>query len=109
MVNTDILPGYQTDHFVPLDDSIFIEELSKVFEIEIAQPMDSIKKKWEVLKLSIRNYTLKYAAMKQKSVNNKLGALECKLKEPEEKLHQVSIVMDLEDHILGLRLKKRYK
>ena len=69
----------------------------------MAQPSKDIRPKWELIKLAIRNYTLKYAARKQKSDNAKLAILERKLKESEAMLHQVSIFCDIYNHIMGLR------
>ena len=85
-----------------MEDKTFVEELAKVIEIEQAQPAPSIKQKWELIKLAIRNYTLKYAARKQKSMNNKLNALEKKLKE-EQKLHERSLFIYSENHTLHLK------
>ena len=62
-----------------------------------------MKQKWELIKLSIRKTTLKYAARKQKSMNNKLLVLEKKLSDNEKLLHQNSIFQDVEEHNLRLR------
>ena len=89
VTHSDIIPSYKSDHSIPmldidfttnkrgpgywkfnsslLEDPVFVDELHKVLEIEIAQEYRDIKLKWEMIKVSIRNYTLKYSACKNKA------------------------------------------
>ena len=84
----DILPGFQTDHFIPLlylnfsahergpgfwkfntsllEDDLFKDQLGRIIEIEIAQEYKDPAIKWEVIKLAIRNYTLQQSTIKKK-------------------------------------------
>ena len=114
--NTDILPSYKSDHSTPniflafmdmshgpgywklntslLDDQVFVTELDKIFEIELAQSYQDKCKHWEVIKLAVRNYVLQYAAKKKKETENKLAALQRKLKTIEHSLHHQTIFQD---------------
>ena len=96
-------PGYLKFNTALLGDQIFMDHLRQVLVVEIAQPYKYMKQKWELIKLSIRNTTLKYAARKQKSMNNKLLVLEKKLSDNVKLLHQNSIFQDVEEHNLRLR------
>ena len=99
---TDIWPGYKTDHSFPcytvalkdlnrgpgywklntalLHDQELTTQLEYIIDQEIAQDYQNVKTKWEVIKLAIRGYTLKYSARKAKSKRNQLAVLERKLK-----------------------------
>ena len=111
VISADILPGFQTDHLILYVNIDFHEVVcgpgywkfntSLLEDKTFVAP--SMKQKWELIKLAVRNYTLKYAARKQKSLNNKLNILEKKLKEEEHKLHEVSIFDDSEEQILQLK------
>ena len=122
----EMIPGFQTDHSIPrlvidweettrgpgywkfnnslLQDQIFVEQLYKTLEIELAQPTKDPKQKWELIKLTIRNTALKYSARKHKAMKNKLAVLERKLKENENKYSQRTIFDNLETQ--NLRLKQ---
>ena len=76
--------------------------MSEVLEIEIAQDYRDIKLKWEMIKLSIRNWSTQQER-KQKASNNKLHALEWKLKLMEESQHLCVPFVDNSDDILSLK------
>ena len=85
------MPGFKTDHSIPhcviafndvtrgpgywklnvdlLKDNNYTEQLSKIIDIELKQNYQNYKItcKWEMVKLLIRNFTLKYATQKAKS------------------------------------------
>ena len=126
-VNSDILPGFQTDHSIPvlyldfathqkgpgfwkfntalLEDNEYKTRLNQIVNVELAQKHKEARTSWELLKLAIRNFTLKYAARKKKAQTNELAALEKILKYKEETLHVQSHSMfsDKEQRILRLK------
>ena len=87
-----ILPGFQTHHSIPflniifsessnglgfwkfntshLQDVNFVEQLGQVIDIELTQNYKDLKPKWELIKLAIRNFTLKFSARKKKAMEN---------------------------------------
>ena len=77
-----------------------------MLDIEINQPAQNFKTKWELIKLVIRNMTLKYSARKNKSINQQLAVLERKIKTAEEQLHLHTVFNDAEQHFV--RLKNDY-
>ena len=123
--HTDILPSFKSDHSLPvmnisignndrgpgywkfnvslLEDKEFVAQLGNHIEIEAAQNHPNILTKWEVLKLSIRNYTLKHATRKTNSNNNKLMALEKKLKMVQDTLHTQTIFTESETQIISIK------
>ena len=116
------MPGFQIDHSIPtiwvqlededwgpgfwklnsslLEDKEFVEQLSQMLDIELAQDSSDKQTKWEVLKLTIKSFTLKFVARKQKAKTNELMALERKLKQVENQVHVRSVFDDVEEQIL---------
>ena len=47
------------------EDKEFVEQLNQAVDIELAQEYKDRKTGWENLKLTIRNFTLKFAARKK--------------------------------------------
>ena len=93
-----LAPSYKSDHFMVilhlsftisargpsywklntdlLKDRKYLESISKLIEIELAQPYESKITQWEIMKLEIRTSSLQFA----KDRSNKLKVLEKKLK-----------------------------
>ena len=121
----DILPGYKIDHSTPvlhvdsgdtrrgpgfwkfnvslLEDKEFTSHLESILEVELAQTYKGYKTKWEMIKLAIRSHTLKYAALKKKSRDNKLEVLERKLKQVEGRLHQQTLFQEDERYLMEIQ------
>ena len=96
-----IIPGFRTDHSMVsmqvmfefakkgpgywklfinlLQDKVYLEKINKLIDIELAQDSDTLAKKWELIKLSVRGTILQYSARKSKSERNTFPALERKL------------------------------
>ena len=62
-----------------MEDKNYVKEMNDFLDIKLAQEYNSQCDKWEIIKLQIRNFTLKFAARKNKATKNKLAALEKKL------------------------------
>ena len=56
-----------------------------------------------MIKLAIRNHALKYSSIKQKDRNNRLSALERKLKQIEERFYSQSIFNSDEQTVLDIK------
>ena len=92
-------PGYWKFNTSLLRDPDYVEKVNKLLDIELAQPFDSYKDKWELIKLMFRSSTLQYAARKKKARKNLQDALEHKLKLLEKELSEGSIFEDTLDQI----------
>ena len=69
--------------------------------------MGNFREKWELIKLEIRNVTLKFAARRQKSNRNKLEVLEKKIQTLEaELLQECPLFSDTETQLM--RVKSEY-
>ena len=102
IINTGIHTGIKSDHDMPylifapskhkqgpgfwkfnttlLEDKEYIDQTVKLIREEKAKKYKNIMEKWDCIKLSIRGHTIQYSSRKKRSRNNKLVALERKLK-----------------------------
>ena len=123
----EIVSGFQTDHSIPvvridfsehsrgsgfwkfnvslLKDETFTEQLGKAIDVELAQTCTNMSTKWEMIKFTIRNVTLKYSTRKTKALNLELAALERKLQNEEESLPSIGpgLFVDKEEQILRIK------
>ena len=67
------------------------------------QEYDDPKLKWEMIKIAVKNYTLKFSARQAKAERNELAALEKKLKYTEENLNNSLFSDSTQDHIIKLQ------
>ena len=79
--------GYWKINTSLFSDRDFVNQINDVIEVELSQnKLWSYKKRWEMLKVTIRGVTIQYTARKQKSKRNEMAVLTRKLKDLEQKL-----------------------
>ena len=75
--------------------------MNKLLDIELAQEYQSKKQQWEVMKLAVCGSSIQHSKRKKKSDENKLSALEKKLVDIENKLHNhPSTLIESDDNLI---------
>ena len=79
-------PGYWKLNTSLLKDREYVEGINKLLDIELSQDLDSLKLKWEMIKMAVRGSTIQFSSRKNKSKRNKTAVLERKVKMLENEL-----------------------
>ena len=79
-------PGFWKFNVSLLENSDYIEQVQMIIKTELEKNYDSNVFKWEMIKLEVRGFTVKYSARKKKSCENLIQVLEHKLKWLESEL-----------------------
>ena len=69
-----------------LQDKDFLDKINQLLDIELGTQFDTVKTKWENIKLSVRNSVLQYSANRKKSNCNKIQVLSRQLEKLEKEL-----------------------
>ena len=97
-------PGHWKLNTALLKDKEYVEGINKLLDIELSQCYDSVRTKWEMVKLAVRGSTLQCSARKQKLKRNKIQILERKVKRLEKELNTQKQDRIFEDTYEQLRL-----
>ena len=79
-------PGYWKFNISLLKDNNYKKEVKELIKIEKAKKYKDVIEKWECIKLTIRGFTIQYAAKKKKSKKNLLNVIEKKIIECKQDL-----------------------
>ena len=86
-------PGFWRFNTSLLDAPEFLEKIREVIKMENEIEYEDYWTRWEILKLSIRSCTIKFADRKQNSNRNKIQVLERKLQQLVREISKESEVL----------------
>ena len=79
-------PGFWRLNISLLTDELYKDQVHQVIKEEIDKEYDSPVITWEMIKMSVRGFTIKYTSRRKKHRSKRLKALTKQAKELEEKL-----------------------